>query len=236
MRPRRSPTPRPPTSPHPYDPNAQPVGTGGFQQHPFTPGPVSGTGRAKRSPVVMLAVAGVALIAVIGIAVLAMQAFNKDGGGGGGGGGDKPTPPTPTVALAQADLEDKMTSWVSGLGFVSPTVTCQGDLGRDEGSVQFCDIDADGTPSWGQAEVTGYDGDEPTVEMLPYLPGDTVAQAIEDSNTSGETISVDCTDYLLGVVGEEIDCPVTGSSAGSTVQISVTKIEELRINFNWQVV
>ena len=87
--------------------------------------------------------------------------------------------------------------------------------------------------------VTEVDGDEITgADYTPYIPGDRLADTIQQQMSKQGTAvdSVQCDEELTGEKGARTTCTATAGNDEGNVEVDVTEVDGLFINFHMLVV
>ena len=139
--------------------------------------------------------------------------------------------------LSQADLEQQVA------GRYEPddpkdelTVSCEGALRGAEDATQDCLV-ATGSREVGiRASVTDLSADDLGLATTAFLPPEMVADAIASSlEIQGyEEVAATCDGDLMGEVSDAIVCEVTTPDGDTMVDVDVTSVEGLLINFDFK--
>jgi len=116
------------------------------------------------------------------------------------------------------------------------TVKCEGDLAAEADATQDCTVTTDDDEVGVRAQVTDTEADDLGVETMAFLPPETVADAIAQSlEIQGYTgVESTCDGNLYGEVGREVTCEVTTPDGDTTVEVDVTSVDGLMINFDFK--
>jgi hypothetical protein len=133
--------------------------------------------------------------------------------------------------LARADLE----AAVAG-GYTADqeiTAVCDGDLVGAEGEQQRCEVTVGPDTVPVELAVTGLDGADIGFSAVPVLTGASVAEAVTNLLAGQGTTPDDlvCTEDLRGEVGTRITCTLTLNGTEAPLQVIVTQVDGLMVNF-----
>ena len=144
--------------------------------------------------------------------------------------------PTGTT-MSQAALEKQVS------GMYDPdnpddklSVACEGDLAAEADATQDCTVTTGDDEVGVRATVTDPDADDLGIETIAFLPPQTVADAIAQSlEIQGyDGVESSCDGNLYGEVGREVTCQVTTPDGDTTVDVDVTSVDGLMINFDFK--
>lgn len=145
---------------------------------------------------------------------------------------------TPTgTDLTRADLEKEIS------GMYEPddpeatlTTACEGDLRAAAETTQDCTVTTGDQEVGIRAVVTDPDADDLGLETTPFLPPESVADAIASSlEVQGyDGVSVTCDGDLVGEVGRAVVCELVTPEGDSIVNVDVTSVDGLLINFDFK--
>jgi hypothetical protein len=142
-------------------------------------------------------------------------------------------------AVEQAELEKK----VAGLYEADDpdtelTADCEGDLAAEVDATQDCHISGGDQSADVRVVVTDVGDEQVDFEATPFVPADRVAETIKASLADqGITVeTVDCADELLGEVDATTTCTAAPAEGEGTIEVVVTSVEGLMVNFNYEVV
>ncbi len=84
--------------------------------------------------------------------------------------------------------------------------------------------------------MTDIDADDLGMELTPFLFGEDVAGAISQSlEMQGYTgIFTKCEGDLVGEVGRELECVLTSDTGDSVVNVDVTEVDGLMIDYDFK--
>jgi hypothetical protein len=143
----------------------------------------------------------------------------------------------PTVT--QAQLEEEVSSRVSGKDADQVEVVCEGDLTAEVGASQDCKATAAGTSTGIRLTVETVEGEEVEFSQTLFISGSELASAVDGyfSDQGIKVTGVTCDGELVGEKGESARCEVTSSSDGdATVQATTSNVDGLTVNFDIEVV
>ena len=139
--------------------------------------------------------------------------------------------------LSQADLEQQVSSrYEPDDPQDTLTATCEGDLQAEDDATQDCTVTTGGKEVGVRAQVTDVGADDLGLETTPFLPPEMVADAITSSlEIQGiEKVETTCDGDLMGEVGDAVTCIVTTPDGDTEVNVDVTSIDGLLINFDFK--
>ena len=148
------------------------------------------------------------------------------------GGSDDPT-------VTQAQLEDEVTSRVTGEDADQVEVVCEGDLTAKVGETQDCEATAAGTSTGIRLTVDAVDGEDVEFSQTLFISETELASAVDGYFTDQgiKITGVTCDGELIGEKGESAMCEVTSSSDGdATVRTTTSNVDGLAVNFDIEVV
>lgn len=115
---------------------------------------------------------------------------------------------------------------------------CAGPLKGEEGARQDCHMTVGQETADVHIEVTKVDGSDVNFSATPYIPADRVAETIK-SSLDQQNINVDtvtCDGELLGKPDESTACTAQPAQGDGKLEVDVTKVDGLLVNFNYKVV
>lgn len=139
--------------------------------------------------------------------------------------------------LTQADLEQQIA------GRYEPddpkdtlSAVCEGGLRAEADATRDCTVTTGDQEVGVRARVTDAGADDLGLETTAFLPPEMVADAIASSlEIQGyEEVVATCDGDLMGEVGDAIVCTVTTPEGDTTVDVDVTSVEGLLINFDFK--
>lgn len=142
-------------------------------------------------------------------------------------------------AVSQAELEKQVA------GIYTPddpnaeiTADCDGTLEPEVDATQDCHLTVGEEKADVHVVVTKVGDDSVDFEATPYVPAERVAETIQTSlGDQGYDIeSVECEDELLGVLEETTACTATPAEGDGAIEVTVTSVDGLMVNFNYEVV
>lgn len=145
--------------------------------------------------------------------------------------------PTTAADLSQADLEGQIA------GMYEPekpkeklSVACEGPLSATEDASRDCTVTTGDQEVGVRALVTDVEADDLGIETTPFLPPETVAGAIAQSlEIQGyDDVEAGCDGDLIGETGEAVVCEVQTPQGDTTVNVDVTSVDGLLINFDFK--
>jgi hypothetical protein len=149
----------------------------------------------------------------------------------GGGDGD----------LSQSELEKKVADGVTPDDpDAEVSASCEGGLTQEADATQDCHLDVGDETADVRVTVTSTDGDDPDMDVVPFLPAERVADTIDKSlGDQGFVVDqVDCEAELIGELGETADCTAQLPESGgeTSLKVKVTQVDGLMVNFNFEAV
>ena len=114
--------------------------------------------------------------------------------------------------------------------------SCEGPLEAVRDATQDCEVTNGNQRVGVRALVTDIDADDLGMELTPFLYGEDVAGAISQTvEMQGYTgIHTTCDGDLVGEVGETLTCELSSPQGESTVNVDVTKVDGLLINYDFK--
>lgn len=137
--------------------------------------------------------------------------------------------------VSQAELEKQVAAIITPddpSASVEPS--CAGELAGKVDATQDCHLDIGDQKADVHVTVTSVDGGDVAFDVTPFLPADTLADAVLNSLTdAGYAIdSVDCDGELLGVVDETATCTAQPEQTGGDVVVTATSVDGLLVKFD----
>ncbi len=147
-----------------------------------------------------------------------------------------PTDPAGTD-LAQTDLEQRLEEMYEPDDPEDTlTAACQGGLRAEDDATRDCTVTTGDDEVGVRARVTDVEADDLGIETTPFLPPESVEDAITSSlEVQGYTdVETVCDGELIGLTGEAIVCQVTTPEGRTKVNVDVTSVEGLLVNFDFK--
>ena len=115
---------------------------------------------------------------------------------------------------------------------------CAGELEAKVDATQNCHMEVGEETADVRVVVTKVDEDQVDFEATPYVPADRVAETIQTSlSEQGYQVeTVECEDELMGEKDASITCTASPSQGKGEVEATVTQVDGLMVNFNYEVV
>lgn len=142
-------------------------------------------------------------------------------------------------AVTQADLEEQ----ISGLYTADDpeaeiTADCAGELAAEVDAQQDCHVNVGEEEADVHVVVTKVNDGDVDFETTPYVPAERVAETIKSSlaDQEYEVDTVECEAELLGQLDETTTCTAQPADGEGTIEVSVTQVDGLMVNFNYEVV
>lgn len=167
------------------------------------------------------------LPAVLATALLTLATACGSSATGGTGGTD----------LTQANLEQQVSSrYEPDDPGDDLTATCDGTLRAEEDATQDCTVTTGDKEVGVRVRVTDVEAADLGLETTPFLPPEMVADAIASSlEIQGyEKVDATCDGDLMGEVGDAIVCDVQTPEGDTLVNVDVTSVDGLLINFDFK--
>ena len=113
---------------------------------------------------------------------------------------------------------------------------CDGALEAVAEATQDCEVTTGRQRVGVRAVVTDIAADDLGMELTPFLFGEDVAGAISQSlELQGYTdVSTTCEGDLVGEVGRELQCELSTPEGSSRVDVDVTKVDGLMIDYDFK--
>jgi hypothetical protein len=113
---------------------------------------------------------------------------------------------------------------------------CEGALEAVAEATQDCEVTNGNQRVGVRASVTDVEADDLGMQLTPFLFGEDVAGAISQSlEMQGYTgISTTCDGDLVGEVGRELECVLISDTGESVVNVDVTKVDGLMIDYDFE--
>lgn len=115
---------------------------------------------------------------------------------------------------------------------------CGGGLAVRTGATRDCHLDVGEEGVDVHVQVSSVSGTRPQLRITPYIPADRLGEAIR-SSLSGQGYrveSVECEDELLGEQDQTATCTASPAAGEGHVDVHVTKVDGLMVNFDYEVV
>lgn len=147
-------------------------------------------------------------------------------------------PSTPEVAdLMQTDLEQRIEGRYEPIDPAdSLSAACRGDLRAEEDATQDCTVTTGDQHVGVRVRVTDAEAEDLGIETTPFLPRESVAEAIASALESHGYTEVEaaCDGDLIGEAGREIVCRVSTPDGESRVDVDVTSVDGLLVTFDFK--
>lgn len=143
------------------------------------------------------------------------------------------------AGLDQAALEERVA------GMYTPddpdaeiTADCEGGLDAEAGATQDCHLEVGEESADVRAAYTEEGDEDVNVEATPFVPADRVAETIKSSlaDQGYKVDTVECEDELMGELDATVSCTATPAEGEGTVEVKVTSVDGLMVNFNYEVI
>ena len=118
------------------------------------------------------------------------------------------------------------------------TAECDGELKAEVDATQECHLEVGEESADVRVVVTKIEDDVVDFESTPFVPADRVAETIKNSLSSQgyEVETVECADELPGELDATATCTATPADGSGTIEATVTSVEGLMVNFDFEVV
>ncbi|MEO5852575.1 MAG: DUF4333 domain-containing protein [Nocardioides sp.] len=139
--------------------------------------------------------------------------------------------------LSQADLEQEISSrYEPDDPKDTLTAVCEGALTAEADATQDCLVTTGGKKVGVRAWTTDVEADDLGIETTVFLPPEMVADAIGSAlEMQGyEKVDSTCHGDLVGKVGDAVVCTVTTPQGETEVNVDVTSVDGLLINFDFK--
>ena len=152
------------------------------------------------------------------------------------GAGEGATAPR---ALSRQALEHRV---ADSLAADDPAATirahCSGGLETRRGATRDCRVDVGVEDADVHVAVSSVSGGLPSLRITPYIPADRLGEALR-SSLSGQGYrveSVACDDELAGEPDATTSCTATPAEGEGRVDVHVTRVDGLMVDFDYEVV
>ncbi len=142
-------------------------------------------------------------------------------------------------AVTKAELEEQMaTLYTPDDSEAEITAECGGELAAEVDATQECHLVVGEQEADVRVVVTKVGDDVVDFTATPFVPADRVALTIKDSLSAQgfEVETVECEDELPGELDATTTCTATPAEGGGAIEVTVTSVEGLMVNFNYEVV
>jgi len=141
--------------------------------------------------------------------------------------------------LSRAALEQRVAgSFTADDPHATIQARCEGGLDVRRGATRDCSLDVAEESADVHVVVSSVSGRRPLLRITPYIPADRLGDALR-SALSGQGYhveSVTCDDELTGEPDETTSCTATPAAGEGRVDVHVTKVDGLMVNFDYEVV
>jgi len=141
-----------------------------------------------------------------------------------------------STTVSQSELEKQVKATITPDDPTAEfTVTCEGTLKGEVDATQDCAAtDSEGSTTGLHVKVTEVDGKTVKFSYEPFIAPDDVAAAIIDlAKQQGITVdTLTCEEELPGKEGESIICSGTPADSVGDLEVTVTSVDGLQVNFN----
>lgn len=142
-------------------------------------------------------------------------------------------------AVTTSELEEQIASlYTPDDPDAEITAECEGELAAEVDATQDCHLVVGEEEADVRVVVTEVGDETVDFEASPFVPADLVAETIKGSLVSQgfEVETVECEDELPGEVDATATCTATPSDGAGTIEVVVTSVEGLLVNFDYEVV
>jgi hypothetical protein len=146
---------------------------------------------------------------------------------------------SPSKSVSRSELEKQVAGALTVQdGVEAPDVTCSGSLDAEVDASQDCRLESADVASDVRLTVTSVDGSDAEFDIVPFVAAEVVAEQILGSLSEQgfQVDSVECESELLGIVDEMVACTAQPSDGEGTVEATVTSVDGLDIDFDYEVV
>jgi hypothetical protein len=155
-----------------------------------------------------------------------------------GCGGDEPEVARGTD-LRQSQLEEQINASFEPDDPSDELATdCEGDLEAVAEATQDCKVTNGDDQVGVRAAVTDIEADDLGMTLTPFIYAEDVAGAISQTvemQGGGFTgIDTTCEDDLIGEVGQKLVCNLTSDQGDSVVNVEVTEVDGLMVNYDFK--
>ncbi len=143
----------------------------------------------------------------------------------------------PDLTISRDELETEVAGmYPPKKATTTLTVTCGGDLAAEVDASQDCRVLVDERRAEVHVRVTGLDGNDPSIEAVPFVRADRVAEELLAALTEEgyHVTKVTCPGELAGTVGGEVTCTVVPNNGRGDVVVSVSEVRGLKIDFVYE--
>ena len=118
------------------------------------------------------------------------------------------------------------------------TATCEGELAAEVDATTDCEVLVGEETANVHVTVSKVDGSDVEFELAPYVPAERVAETIKANLASQnyQVETVECEDELAGELEATTTCQALPADGDGTIQVTVTQVDGLLVNFNYEVV
>jgi len=167
-------------------------------------------------------------VSALALCVLALAGCDADKGEGAAPG-----------SLSRASLEHRVAgSFTADDPGAGIEAHCGGGLAVRRGATRDCRLDVGTESADVHVVVASVSGRRPLLRITPYIPADRLGDALRSalSGQGYEVESVECEDELPGEPDARTGCTVSPAEGEGRVDVHVTKVDGLMVNFDYDVV
>lgn len=142
-------------------------------------------------------------------------------------------------AVPQSELEKQVADlYTADDPEAEITADCEGELAAEVDATQDCHVNVGEESADVHVTVTEVDGQDVEFEAAPFVPAERVAGTIKANlgDQGFQVDSVECEDELAGELGATTTCAAKPAQGDGTIEVKVTQVDGLMVNFNYEVV
>lgn len=142
-------------------------------------------------------------------------------------------------AVTQAELEKQIAAlYTPDNPGETIEAECAGTLAAEVDATQDCHLTVGEEEADVHVVVTKVGDEEVDFEATPFVPAERVAETIKSSlaDQGYQVDTVECDGELLGQLDETTTCTAAPADGEGTIEVKVTSVEGLMVNFNYEVV
>jgi len=142
-------------------------------------------------------------------------------------------------AVTQSELEKQVADlYTADDPEAEITADCEGELAAEVDATQDCHVNVGEESADVHVTVTKVEGEDVEFEAAPFVPAERVADTIKASlgDQGFQVDSVECEDELAGELGATTTCAAQPAEGDGTIEVKVTQVDGLMVNFNYEVV
>ena len=144
---------------------------------------------------------------------------------------------TGSNSVSKASLEKQLAStFTPDDPEAKVSADCAGALAAKTDATQDCHMTVGDQEADVRVSVTKVADGDVNFKTTPFVPADTVAETLKQGLLDqGYTVdTVECEDELLGVLDETTTCTASPADGDGTLNVTVTSVDGLLVNFNYK--